>query len=320
MAESFAELSGKLTRILLPVIIVVGVVGNSLNIIILNRPNLRNHACSKYFLALASNNLIYSILFIDNVLSDGFNMNAQIVSNTLCKIIQYIVSICPILSPYFIILASIDRFCASSSNPKLRGFSNVVVAKYFILIVVVCSLLLYINIPVLYELRDDGYGCAIRTQAISNHVYILIQAFLFAAVPPILMLIFGFLTIYNTTRSRVLRQVTRNYRRTEGQLIRMLFLQVVIHFLLNTPLCFLYLILTIPSNFIPTLQFFVVFAVVQMLFYLSYTTPFFLYILSARVYREELIRLISKLCHLREGAQVQPMSLTNHRNRTTARN
>ncbi|CAF1183375.1 unnamed protein product [Adineta steineri] len=214
----------------------------------------------------------------------------------------------------------VKLFNIYSSNPKLRGYSNIVVAKYFILIVVICSLLLYINIPVLYELRDDGYGCAIRTQAIFNHVYILIQAFLFAAVPPILMLIFGFLTIYNTTRSRVLRQVSRNYHRTEGQLIRMLFLQVVIHFLSNTPLCFLYLILTIPSNFIPTLQFFIVFAVVQMLFYLSYTTPFFLYILSARVYREELIRLISKLCHLREGAQVQPISMINHHNRTTARN
>ncbi|CAF4197815.1 unnamed protein product, partial [Adineta steineri] len=36
-----------------------------------------------------------------------------------------------------------------------------------------------------------------------------------------------------------------------------------------------------------------------------------------RVYREELIHLISKMCHLRQRAQVQPMPVAHHRNRTT---
>ncbi|CAF0761388.1 unnamed protein product [Adineta steineri] len=201
MSQSLAEISAKITQILLPMIIVAGVVGNSLNIIILNRPNLRNHACSKYFLALASSNLIYSIFVINYFLSNGFNINGQMVSNALCKILQYTGNICAFLSPYFIILASIDRFCASSTNARLQRFSNIVVAKYFILIVVIYSLLWYINILVLYELRDDGYGCALRSKSIFNQVLLLIQALLFAAVPPILILMFGFLTIYNTTRS-----------------------------------------------------------------------------------------------------------------------
>ncbi|CAF0783375.1 unnamed protein product [Adineta steineri] len=317
MSASLAEISTKITQIILPVIIVAGIVGNSLNIIILNRPNLRNHACSKYFLALASNNLIHSVFIIDYFLSNGFNIDGQMMSNVLCKVLQYVGSVCSFLSPYFIILASIDRFCASSSNAALRRFSNIIIAKYFILVVVSCSLLLYINSLVSYELQNDGYGCTIRSKSIFNQVFLLIQSFLFAAVPPILMLIFGILTIYNATRSRVLQKVTRSYRRTEGQLIRMLFLQVVIYILLNTPLCVLYLMLTIPSSFTPTSEFFIALTIAQIFFHLSYTTPFFLYILSARVYREELIHLISKMCHLRQRAQVQPMPVAHHRNRTT---
>ncbi|CAF3697064.1 unnamed protein product [Adineta steineri] len=320
MSASLAEISTTITQIILPVIIVAGIVGNSLNIIILNRPNLRNHACSKYFLALASNNLIHSVFIIYNFLSNGFNIDGEMVSNGLCKILQYTGNVCSFLSPYFIILASIDRFCASSTNAALRRFSNIVVAKYFILIVVICSLLLHISNLVLYELRDDGYGCAIRSKTIINQIPLLIQAFLFAAVPPVLLLIFGFLTIYNATRTRVLQQVTRNYRRTEGQLIRMLFLQVVIYILLNTPLCILYLMITIPSGFIPTSEFFFGFSITQIFFHLSYATPFFLYILSARVYREELIHLISKVFRLRQRARIQPMSMTNQLNRTITRN
>ncbi|CAF3697078.1 unnamed protein product [Adineta steineri] len=299
MSTSLAEISATITQIVLPMIIVAGILGNSLNIIILNRPNLRNHACSKYFLALAWSNLIYLIFVINYFLSNGFNINGQMVSN---------------------VSSSIDRFCASSTSAILRRFSSIVVAKYFILIVVIYSLLWYINILVLYELYDDGYGCTIRSKSIFNQVFLLIQALLFAAIPPILMLIFGFLTIYNTTQSRVLQQVTRSYRRTEGQLIRMLFLQVIVYILLNTPLCVLYLMLIIPSGFIPTSEFFFGFSITQILFYLSYTTPFFLYILSARVYREELIHLISKVFRLRQRAQVQPMSMTNHLNRIIARN
>ncbi|CAF0783392.1 unnamed protein product [Adineta steineri] len=317
MSTSLAEITTKLTLIVLPMIIVAGILGNTLNIIILNRPNLRNHACSKYFLALASNNLIYSFFIVDYFLSNGFNINGVMVSNALCKVLQYIGSVCSFLSPYFIILASIDRFCASSPNATLRRFSNIVVAKYFVLIVVICSLLLYINTLISYELLDDGYGCTSRSKSIFNQVFLLTQSFLFAAVPPILMLIFGFLTIYNATRTRVLQKVTRSYRRTEGQLIRMLFFQVVIYILLNTPLCVLYLMLTIPSSFIPTSEFFIALTIAQIFFHLSYTTPFFLYILSARVYREELIHLISKICHLRQRAQVQPMPVAHHRNRTT---
>ncbi|CAF0809250.1 unnamed protein product [Adineta steineri] len=299
MSQSLAEISAKITQIVLPMIIVAGIVGNSLNIIILNRPNLRNHACSKYFLALAWSNLIYLIFVINYFLSNGFNINGQMVSN---------------------VSSSIDRFCASSTSAMLRRLSSIVVAKYFILIVVIYSLLWYINILVLYELYDDGYGCTIRSKSIFNQVILLIQALLFAAIPPILMLIFGFLTIYNTTQSRILQQVTRSYRRTEGQLIRMLFLQVIVYILLNTPLCVLYLMLIIPSGFIPTSEFFFGFSITQILFYLSYTTPFFLYILSARVYRDELIHLISKVFRLRQRAQVQPMSMTNHLNRIIARN
>jgi hypothetical protein len=97
MSDFLSELSIKLAQIILPIIMVLGIVGNCLNILILSRENLRNHACSRYFLALSSNNLIYSIFLTYFLLANGYLMDGQLVSVILCKILQYIASTCPFL-------------------------------------------------------------------------------------------------------------------------------------------------------------------------------------------------------------------------------
>jgi hypothetical protein len=85
---------------------------------------------------------------------------------------------------------------------------------------------------------------------------------------------------------------------------------------LNMPMCIFYIILALPLNFIPTIKFFFALSIVSLLFHFSYATAFFLYILIARVYREELIRLVFKIFPWRRGIQVQPISMT-HRPDTT---
>ncbi|CAF4279138.1 unnamed protein product, partial [Adineta steineri] len=74
----------------------------------------------------------------------------------------------------------------------------------------------------------------------------------------------------------------------------------------------------LPTDFTPTLKFFYAFNIAPFLFHFSYATTFFLYILSARVYREELFRLISKVFHIRRPIQIQPMSTTHQRRHTEA--
>jgi len=123
------------------------------------------------------------------------------------------------------------------------------------------------------------------------------------------MIIFGLLTIYNTTQLRVIPQIMVRYRRTEGQLARMLFLQVAIYIILNMPLCLLYLMLVLPTEYVSTMEFFYALTITPFFFHFSYATTFFLYILSARVYSEELFRLIS-ICRFR--VRIQPVSGTHH--------
>ena len=311
MSGYLTEISVKLAQILLPITMVVGVIGNSLNILTLSRPNLRNNACSRYFLALSSNNLIYSICIIYYLLSNGYSMDGRTVSVVSCKILLYIGTISPFLSPYFIVLASIDRYFVSSSNARIRRFSNVIVAKWSISIFVICSLIFYINTLVLGDVYS-GPRCTIRGSTLYSKIFLLASVILSAGVPPCLMAIFGSLTIYNISGRRLLPQGEMRHRRTEGQLIRMLLVQVGTYMVLNVPLCIIYLILALPTGYVPTVEMYFAYSVTLFPFHFSFATTFFLYILSARIYREELTELISQICGIRRGQrQINPVSATN---------
>ena len=113
----FVHLANQLTRIIVPIIIVVGVVSNSLNIVVLTRPKLYQQACSRYFLAHAGSSLFYlSVVLLYRLLADEYHLDPANLSPIWCKLIVYVNHLGIFLTPNFIVLASIDRWCASSSS------------------------------------------------------------------------------------------------------------------------------------------------------------------------------------------------------------
>jgi hypothetical protein len=317
MTESLTQLAIQLTRAIVPIIMIVGMIGNSLNIAVLTRPALYCHACSRYFLALACNNLFYtSVILIYRLLADGYQLDPTRIS----KLITYVYQVCVLLSPYFIVLASIDRYCVSSTSTQLRKFSNVRVTRWAILFVIVLIMLFYTNTAILIDLREtDTFGCRIRADTIYKQVFPIMQVVLFAIIAPSLMAFFGFMTIYNTKRVRVIPTAVSRHRRTENQLARMLLLQVATHIVLAVPTSVTYLILVLPNTIKATEIFYFARMMSQLLLHFSFATAFILYLVSARMYRKELVQLIYKILRPRGGTQIHPMTNTI-RNTTVAIN
>jgi hypothetical protein len=313
MSDSLAQIGILLVRVILPVTIVIGVAGNSFNIAVLTRPALYRHACSRYFLALATNNLFYSgIVFIHRLLSSGYQINVANYSVTSCKIINYITTISAFLSPYFIVCASIDRYCVTSISPQIRKFSCIRVTKWMIFMIFAVYLLLFINILVLANIQPErGFSCAVQASSLYSQVYIITQVFLYAVIPPSLMILFGLLTIQNSNRSRVDRIAASRFNRTERQLARMLFLQVSVHILLTLPTSVTFLMTALPNIVAITTSFSFISTIFSLLFNFSYVTPFFLYVLSGRIYRNELLRLVHVIFRIRCGNQIEPLENQN---------
>ncbi|CAF3341208.1 unnamed protein product [Rotaria sp. Silwood1] len=312
MSDSLVDIGIQLYRIILPVIIIIGIVGNSLNIVVLTRPTLYYHSCSRYFLALAITNLFYSsIIFTYRLLANGYQINLSNNSIVSCKIITYISTTSAFFSPYLIVLASIDRYCASSRSPSMRKFSRAYVAQWMSSIIVVIFSLFFIYILVTANLQPEkGLSCAVQVNSIFSQVYLIIQVSLFAVVPPSLMMIFGLMTIQNANRSRAIQVVASRYNRTEHQLARMLLLQVSVHVFLTLPSSVTYLMAALPNKIQTTSTFSFISIICQLLFNCSYITSFFLYLLSGRIYRKELSQLMYKTFKIRYGNRVK--SLTNH--------
>lgn len=297
MTLSLIELAALLTRIFVPIIIIIGIVSNLLNIIVLTRPTLINHACSLYFLASAITNLFYSsFLLIFNLLEDGYQIVATEQSVILCKLLSYLLNLCPNLSVYLIVFASIDRYLSSSTNPQRRQLSNCRNARLIIGILTIILSVFYTGTLISFEIiQNEIPFCGVRPDVLFNQIFLVLVLIVYMFIAPFSMIIFGCLTIYNTKRTRLIPLRISRYRRTEGQLSRMLLLQVGTHILLILPFCVTFFMLILPIEERFTINFGFAYVVCKIPFYLTVTTAFFLYVLSARVYREELIRLFKKI-------------------------
>lgn len=289
-AESLIEIATELTRIFVPIIIVLSFVSNSVNILILIRPNLNKHPASLYFLVLAVNNIFYSsCILMFNLLADGYQLDLVARSVVLCKIISFFLNFCPTTAVFLIVFASIDRFCASSSKVSVRQLSSLKNARRIICLVLIVLFIYYCGTLLIFELIDIGVTiCTVSTEILFNTIYFISILVIYVIIAPLSMMIFGLLTIKNIRNTRLGIDRISRYRRTEGQLSRMLLLQVGTHILLTLPFCCLFFTLILPVPFRSTAMFVPTLILTKIPFYFSFTTAFFLYILSGHVYRNEL--------------------------------
>ena len=297
MTEILIQFAVQGTRIVVPIIIVLSVVSNSLNIVILSRPNLIHHACSLYFLCLAVVNLFYSsVIMTINLLADGYLLDLSVSSAFFCKFLTYLLNLCPYLSLYLIVLASFDRYCASSVHVKIRHFNSIRIARWAIGLLVVTLMAFMSWAFAVFDLQQlEILRCNIQSDLLSSQIFLFILIIFYVIIAPFLMILFGFLTIRNIQKTRLNPDRVSNYRRTEGQLSRMLLLQVGTHIALTLPFCVMFFMFILPISVPTTIEFYYIYIICKLPFYLTFTTAFFLYIISAQAYRNEFLRLVRKL-------------------------
>ena len=314
MSNSFSQISTQLTRVVLPLNICLSITGNLLNVLVLTRPSLFNNASTYYFLALAINNLFGStIILIIDLLAKGYAIDITLLSLSSCKIIEYINDLCTVLSAYFIVLASLDRYCISSLNANRRKLSNIKTARWVIGFTVIFFAILYINSAILNNIdTTDGLGCHIRSKNIYYQIYPIFRDILSSIIAPSLMILFGLLAIFNTKQIHVHPiHIGHHHRRTQRQLTLMLFIQVSIFTILNLPICILYIILCFlpTADITPSYLFIIlIFKFVQQF---TYTTPFFLYIISGQIFRKELMQFFHRRFRRRRDNHILPVTHTH---------
>ena len=285
---SLSAEANRLSIYIFPITVVLTVVTNIVNIAVLLRRSLRSSSCTHYFLALAIDSLVYICftpinIFLSNLF--GLAINS---SPFGCRIHQFFIYSSALFFTCMLVCASIDRFFVSSSSARLRNLSSIRIAQRVIMIVSI-SVFVYMSPFFFISYWDYTTNRCLQYSTTLIVVYLSSRVILYYIIGPISMIVFGSLIINNirSQTRRVLPFAPQNrHHRSEGQLARVLVIQVGIHLIFSLPTAVTYIIITFtPSIITPLVSGFRVISIIwqQAIFFLS----FFSYILSGSVFRKE---------------------------------
>jgi hypothetical protein len=285
------------TRIVLISFIILGTIGNVLNLLIFTRRTLLQSSCTLYLIAASIDNIlvIYTSL-LTRLLAGGFSDDVTTISNFMCKLRYYAGYVFFAVSPYFCVLACFDRYCSSSTSVTRRSWCNKKIAKRLIIAAIILACILYLHMAIFFQLNISGTSVSCYTQPGAYSLfYRLFYLVIYCLLPSVSMGVLCILTLNNILQhARRIRPALAtgndSLRRIDHQMIRMLFLQVFTQLLCVLP----FAILNLVALFIDTTT--IIYTFFSQIFilplFVSYTTSFYVFTLSSRIYRKELMQII----------------------------
>ncbi|CAF1018777.1 unnamed protein product [Didymodactylos carnosus] len=270
---------------------------------IFTRKSLRTNPTSTYLLASTFPNCI-ALLAVSPRIVDSYAIYPTQLG-LYCKLRIFFSFSSLTLTSWFIVLACVDRYVASSKDVQIRSFSSVKIAKRAIILmtILICSLFS----PMFYCIEGSlvlGIFNCIGTTPTCQRFNTFTTLISLALLPPLLMLIFGLLTVRNVrlvgrqtvplpTTTVAVSSRTKNRDR---QLMIMLLAQVAsaTMFILPFSIQRFYTVLTasvVKSDERKDLENFL-YNFSNLLQFVNNTTSFYLFTLTGTIFRQELKRLV----------------------------
>ncbi|CAF0973852.1 unnamed protein product [Rotaria sp. Silwood1] len=180
---------------------IIGTTGNLLNICVLGERTIRDNPCSIYLWWSS----LFSIVFIWSGLItrilEGYDINWPNQTQPVCKARLFILTVCWSVATWALVGASIDRFLGSSESVTYRSLSTIRMARRFLIIIILISILIFGEIFYCYEANVPNvpvpcYINNLTCQLYNNWMNILYNI----VIPSGLMAVFGILTIVNVRK------------------------------------------------------------------------------------------------------------------------
>ncbi|CAF0863673.1 unnamed protein product [Adineta steineri] len=266
----------------------VGNIGSILNCIVFSQPTYSKSPCAMHFLASSvAQFFTFNFALLTRLLQYGYGIQGTNIYVWFCKVRFYLFYIFVAVPRYNIVMASVDRYFASSRSALRRQWSSSKIAIRLIIgnIIFCCSY------------GSGAYG-------IFFSIYISIDS---GILPLLLMLIFGLLAVNNIhkTRRRIDAAPTGNPGRPaqaakmskkDIQLHRMLANQICLFIILNMPNpCYLvyrsFTITQVKSPFRRATETFLS-NMTYALIHLGFSLTFANFFISSDIYRREFLQVI----------------------------
>jgi hypothetical protein len=278
--------------------IVIGMFGSLMVILIFKRRPLSRNPCSIYIFVNGILSFFFlPLYYLPNIVTFGFQINWLAVNTSFCKF-QMSYAAFTVTSIFVInCFISFDRYAMSSRSVHTRALSSKRVARMLVVIgLVLVWCLIGTPVAILFENVPSGpNGTNICT---SNSTRFLLFAALvyypiIEGLLPIILAIF----FWHLTRKHVHSlQNERVVRRFDKQITRMYLFQIIINAIASFPFAVnnLYRALTIETVRTQSQEDIVQFVRLMAIwiFYIQYSSDFYIYIITSREIRSEAKKLL----------------------------
>ncbi|CAF0843151.1 unnamed protein product [Adineta ricciae] len=288
------------------IMIVLGLIGNLLNIFVFtiwSRPRQRiNHTLfnnrttnSSIYLLISSlvNLIIIGYPFTTRILFDGYQYhvtrNAVI---PLCKLRYYSLHTFNTISLTCVCMATFDRYLISSRNVRLRHMSTTRQGtKCVIFMIVLLNLLHGIPIAIYYDVSEDGQ-CYVTSRTYLYYYRYTFQIILHGILPVTFFSLFGIL-ISKQMKEMKVRKVRNKSMNVDKQLLRMLLLISITIVLSSVSYSCenIYYLIFVDSDRQQTGWVLFAHNICSLLFYTNSVGSFYIYSISTRNFRCQVRKL-----------------------------
>ena len=293
----FSFLQLQVNRYIIPIIIILGNVGNILIVILFHRR--RKSSCSMYILWAAVMN---SAAITFNIVHTLYTVNHgdPITSSLLfCKLRFYIPQIFSQTARYLTILACIDRYFLTTNHTYFRRISRPFIVRRLIVIVFIFWLISLIHIIIGTTIKN-GQCSQFGVYSILYFLHLIIFV---CFVPIIFKAIFGLLAYYNLKRlhARVQPISIVTIHRRDAELFRMVLAEIIVYLITILPHPVI-IIEMAATNYIGIAKSMerierenFVFTVSVALIYLNCSTPFYTYFAVSKKFRKDFKSIFSQI-------------------------
>lgn len=187
-----------------PILICIGFVGSIMNLIVFTQKNLRRNPCSIYFIMHDCANIIYiCVSLILLTLEVGYNVDPSSQYLSVCRIRLYFSVVFNILSPFYLILASIDRVLITSPHALVRQLSTRRLAYVLIISGTLFWLVFHVHLLIYTNIIQIGPNLLIcYFQQGTYMTFIGYYSILKESLTFLLLIILGFWFIKNIRRKK----------------------------------------------------------------------------------------------------------------------
>ena len=304
-----------LYKYVVPVIFIVGNIGNLLSILIFSKKSWRKNVCVFYFkIVILFNTCYLNSIGLGTIFIHGFHISLHNSSSILCKSYIYTSFLFFCLSPTVLILAFIDRLLISSQNIDTRLYSSKRLA-YFSLSIGTCIWVIFnIHILVMFNIKQI-VPTVVVCLLDSSRIYTDFVTYFYSVMNVVFCLVMIILCVLSFKNVRRIRTVPREKRnqqirkmnKKDFQLLRCLFVQGLVNVVLSMPFLLLYIYQAVTRDIIrtPFDQALLTFLnrLFTVLYIMYYASTFFIFAAVSRAFRHELKSFIWKIV----GKEVIPI-------------